>query len=346
MALVTDIIPPAELVGFIRELDPAAYGFTLNQFLPDQERSVTQYAFDRSDRTRQIVGEYRAFDVESPIAKRPGFARVTGEIPPISLKMQLGEELRLRLEQLRSSDFSDIAAQLFDDAALLTEAVLARIELARGEALFKSTVTFNVDSGFLATQKIDYGTPTTLTAPGTLWSTIATATPMKDLGIMVTDYMNANNGRRPAIALTSTKVASLILQTTEVRGLMSVGGTIPSIITRAQLDALMQSLNLPPIVTYDTMVNVNGTSTRVTPLNDLALLPGPDVNRFGETTFGITADSLELVSSEFINVGTAPGLVGLIDKIMDPVSTWTKVAGLAVPVIKDNKLVASVTVSA
>jgi hypothetical protein len=108
----------------------------------------------------------------------------------------------------------------------------------------------------------------------------------------------------------------------------------------------MQSLNLPPIVTYDTMVNVNGTSTRVTPLNDLALLPGPDVNRFGETTFGITADSLELVSSEFINVGTAPGLVGLIDKIMDPVSTWTKVAGLAVPVIKDNKLVASVTVSA
>lgn len=346
MALVTDIIPPAELVGFIRELDPASYGFTLNQFLPDRERQVTQYTFNRSDRTRQQVGEYRAFDVESPIAKRPGFARVSGEIPPISIKMQLGEELRLRLEQLRSSDFSEIADQVFDDAALLTEAVLARIELARGEALFKSTVTFNVDSGFLSTSKIDYGTPTTITAPGTLWSTVATATPLKDLGVMVNDYMAANNGRRPALALTSTKVFSLVLQTAEVRNYLAAGGLVPSIVTPAQLAQVLQALNLPAIQTYDTMVNINGTATRVTPLNDLALLPATDVNRFGETTFGITADSLELASSEFIDVATAPGLVGLIDKILDPVSTWTKVAGLAVPVIKDNKLVASVTVSA
>lgn len=346
MALVTDIIVPAELVGFIRELDPASYGFTLNEFLPDQERQVTQYAFSRSDRTRQRTGEYRSFDAESPIASRPGFARVSGEIPPISIKMPLGEELRLRLEQLRSGDFAEIAGQIFDDAALLTEAVLARIELARGEALFKATVTFNVDSGFLTTQKINYGTATTLTAPGTLWSTVATATPLKDLGIMVTDYMTANNGRRPALALTSTKVANLILQAVEVKNYLAVGGLVPSIVTPSQLSQVLLSLNLPAIQTYDTMVNINGTATRVTPLNDLALLPAPDVNRFGETTFGVTADGLELASSSFLDAPTAAGLVGVVDKTFDPMAMWTKVVGLAVPVIKDNKLVASVTVSA
>lgn len=346
MALVTDIIDPAELVGFIRELDPAAYGFTLNQYLPDEDRLVTQYAFNRTDRVRQPVAGYRAFDTESSIASRPGFARVSGEIPPISQKMQLGEELRLRLEQLRSSDFSEIEDQIFDDAGLLAEAVLARIELARGEALFKAEVTFNVDAGYLTTMKADYGAPTTITAPGVLWSTVATATPIKDLGIMVTEYMTANGGRRPARVLTSTKVLSLILQTTEVRTLLSVGGAIPSIITNAQLDQLLASLNLPPIVTYDTMVNVAGSSTRVTPLNDIALLPEANAARFGETTFGVTADSLELANSGFLEVATAPGLVGMIDKIMDPVSTWTKVGALALPVIKDPKLVASVTVSA
>lgn len=346
MALVTDIVNPAELVGFVRELDPATYGFTLNQYLPDQNRLVTQYAFSRSDRTRQPIAGYRAFDTESSIASRPGFARVSGEIPPISQKMPIGEELRLRLEQLRSSDFSELEGQIFNDAELLTEAVLARIELARGEALFKGEVTFNVDAGYLSTLKADYGAITTITAPGVLWSTIATATPIKDIGIMITDYMAANGGRPPDVILTSKKVRALILQTTEVRTLVSIGGSLPSIVTNDQLSLLMDSLDFPPIRTYDTSVNVNGSTTRVTPLNDVVLLPAPNVNRFGETTFGVTADSLELVDSEFLSIGTAPGLVGLVDKVMDPVSRWTKVGGLALPVIKDPKLIGSVTVAA
>lgn len=346
MALVTDIIQPAELVGFVRELDPATYGFTLNQYLPDVNRLVTQYSFSRSDRTRQPIAGYRAFDTESSIASRPGFARVSGEIPPMSQKMQLGEELRLRLEQLRSGDFSEFADQVFNDAELLTEAVLARIELARGEALFNARVTFSVDAGYLNTLTANYGTKTTITAPGVLWSTIATATPLKDIGIMVTDYMAGNGGRPPALILTSKKVLALILQTTEVRTLLSIGGALPSIVTNAALSNLLDSLDLPPIRTYDTTVNVNGVNTRVTPLNDVALLPNPDTQRFGETTFGVTADSLELADSAFLDVASAPGLIGVVDKIMDPVSTWTKVGGLALPVIKDPKLIGSVTVSA
>lgn len=347
MALVTDIIDPAELVGFIRELDPATYGFTLNQYLPDQPRLVTQYAFNRSDRTRQRIAGYRAFDAESGIASRPGFSRVSGEIPPISEKMQVGEELRLRLEQLRNGgDNTELVDQIFDDAALLTEAVLGRVEMARGEALFKGEVTFNVDAGYLNTLKADYGPPTTITAPGVLWSTVATATPLKDLGIMINDYMTANLGRRPGLILMSSKILNLMIQTVEVKNFLAVGGLVPSIVTQGQLSQVLQSLNLPPIATYDTMVNINGTATRVTPLNDIALLPGVDVARFGETTFGVTADSLELIGQGFLEVPTAPGLTGVIDKIMDPTATWTKVGALALPVIKDNKLVASVTVSA
>jgi hypothetical protein len=349
MALVTDIVPPAELVGFIRELDPTAYGFTLNQFLPDQQREEIEYAFERSDRTRQVIAEYRAFDVEAPIAKRPGFTRVRGEIPPLSLKIQIGEELRLRLNAMRNNgDTAQIAERIFSDAELLTEAALARIELARGEALFKATVTFNVDSGFLSTMKVNYGTATTITAPGTLWSTVATATPLKDLGVMVNDYRAANNGRPPALALTSDKVLKLILQAAEVKSFAGASGfgILPSIVTQTQLSQILDSLGLPQIRTYDTMVNINGTSTRVTPLNDLALLPGVDVNRFGETTFGVTAEALDLVSSGFLTAPTAPGLVGVVEKNFDPVATWTKVAGLPLPVIKDPKLVASVTVSA
>jgi hypothetical protein len=345
MALVTDIVPPGELTGFIRQLDPATYGFTLNEFLPDTAREDIEYAFTRSDRTRQMIGAYRAFDVESPISSRPGFSRVRGEIPPASIKIPLGEEARLRLESLRGFD-RGLADQIFDDAALITEALLGRFEMARGEALFSAKVTFSVDAGYLATLNVNYGTKTTITAPGVLWSTVATATPIKDLGVMVTDYMAGNGGLRPAVVLTSTKVRNLMLSSTEVKNFAAFQGIVPSIVGVDQLAAILAAQGLPPVVTYYTSVNVAGATTRVTPLNDVALLPAPNTGRFGETTMGITAESLELVSSQFLTLQTAPGLTGVVMKTFDPVSVWTKVAGLVLPVIKDPKLIGSVTVSA
>lgn len=344
MSLVLDIVEPMELQGFIRELDPAVYGFTLQQYLPNTTDLVTKFAFDRSDAERQRMASFRGYDVEAEIGSRPGFARVEGEILPISKKLLLGEEQNLKLAELQGQN-GQLANQVFNDAELLTESVLARIEFARGEALFKAEVSFANDRGF-RTAKVDYGPVTALTAPAVLWTTHATATPIADLMVMVEDYMAANGGQRPAIVLTSSKVVSNFLLCQEVKNYMAVGGLVPSLVTQEQGNRILSALGIPPLVAYDTEVNVGGANQRVTPANDLALLPAPNAARFGQTQFGVTAEALKLVSKGAQEVATAPGLTGVVMETEDPVGTWTKVSGLVLPVIKDSKKIGTATVVA
>ena len=335
--IINDIVPAEELTGFIREIDPALYGFNLDAYLPNQFRQEVEYAFNRSDRTRADVASYRAFDVEAEIAKRPGFSRVRGQIPPMSRKIPLGEELRLQLEALRGYD-AGIANQVFDDAALITEGMLARIELARGAALTSAVVPFTVDSGFSANVTVNYGTPTALPAPGIQWSTSATATPVTDLMAMAQAYRDANGGLDPFVCLTSTQVINAVLACVSVKTWFAMAGVTPELITLDQVNTLLSRYRVPPLVAYDTQVSVDGVATRVTPAKSVTMLPRPNVATFGETTFGITAEALELLSAQqFENIAAAPGLVGLVMKTFDPVGLWTKVAGLVLPVIKDAK---------
>ena len=56
-----------------------------------------EYRFNRGSLADVNAATFRAWDTEAPVADRQGFARVTGELPPISRKVSLGEEDRLRL---------------------------------------------------------------------------------------------------------------------------------------------------------------------------------------------------------------------------------------------------------
>lgn len=342
MRLVTNVIDPAELTAFVRELDFAE--FTLNQFLPDQVRPTVEWAFDRRDQRREDMASYRAFDVEAEIGSRPSMERIRGAIPPLSRKLLLGEEQRLRLNQLangggQTGPSAEMINAAFDDAAFATESILSRIEYARGQVLSTGKVTFTNDEGFVAAE-IDYGIPGAhFTSVSTAWATSGSATPIADMRAKVDDYMTRNKGRRPAVALTSSTAISNALLTAEARAYAGVGGTIPSILTPAQLRDIFVAHDLPPLVAYDTQVSIGGVDTRVIPVDKVIFLPQANSQRFGETTFGVTAESLDLVGAGYLNVDTAPGLTGVVLKSDDPVQHWTKVSGIAVPVLKDNKAI-------
>jgi hypothetical protein len=87
-------------------------------------------------------------------------------------------------------------------------------------------------------------------------------------------------------------------------------------------------------------VYVGNTATRIIPANKMVYLPATAAS-LGNTMWGVTAEALELVglNNPQLTFAQAPGLVGMVTKEGDPVRTWTKVAGLGMPVIADaNKL--------
>lgn len=332
MALVYDLVDPQELVGFVRALEFDQ--FNLNQILPNREVQDLEYRFRRGTLRDQDAAKYRAFDTEAPIGSRQGTQRVSGELPPVSKKIRLGEEERLRLDALRSGDDGAIIQQIYDDAASMTRAVQARIELARGEALHSGVVNIN-ENGMVAS--VDYGIPAShqVTA-ATVWSD-PTADIIEEWLSWQEVYTDSTDGLVPGAVMTSTQVVQNLLRNDSIRQLLGTVNGAPGLVTPQALQQVIQAYGLPPIVINDTQIRVDGAAQRVIPQDKLVFLP-PQGQPLGNTLYGVTAESLELQAEGQIEATATPGIVAVVEKTFDPVATWTKSAGIALPTIANPEL--------
>ena len=346
-----NIVDPLELTGFIRELVDAEIS-GLATYLPNQFRLVLDYEFNLAERERPKVAHYRAFDAESDLTSRPGFSKVTGSIPPLSRKMLLSEADRTRLNLAFASN--DIKSQylrdlVFNDAERITKEILARIELARGSVLSSGTVTFTSEEALLTTVNYNDGASAVQTnTAAILWTTAnaATATPLADMRAWMQTYADNNSDDLPIVGLTSRTAINRAMATTEVRALFqNQAGNSPSFITEGNFATLLSQYGIPPLVEYRTRFNVDGTVTRVLNENTIVWLPAADVDTFGETMFGVGSDSLDLVEMGGMDISAAPGLTGRAWKTIDPPQNWTRVGGLALPVLKDPKRIMVSTVT-
>lgn len=338
MGLIYDLADPQELQGYVRGIqqEEEANRFTLSQFLPNDNIDDIEYRITKGSQTDQDAAVLRTWDSESPIGSRQGASRIMGELPPISKKIRLGEEERLRQRALLrgNADTTEIVNAIYNDAKNLTRSVLARIELLRGEALYAAQLTIDENG---VEQTIDFGRDASMeVTPGTVWSTTATATPVQDVNTWTQAYLD-RNGVRPALALTSQAVISNLLLNDEIRTLAaSISGT-PSIVSEQTLQTVFAAWGLPPFVKYDTLVRVAGSQVRPIPNDRVIFLP-PSNEPLGSTFFGVTAEALELVGAAQVASDQAAGLVSVVEKTYDPVATWTKVAGISLPVLANPDL--------
>lgn len=342
MALILDLADSQELQGFVRgiQLEEERNRFLLSQYLPNDMIDEIEYRVTRGSLRDADAAKVRAWDTEAPIGSRQGLDRIMGELPPISKKIRLGEEERLRRRALERGNNNALVDAIYNDAAQMARAVVARVELFRGEALVNGTLVINENG---VSQTVDFGRkPAHTVTAGILWSSVATATPVADMRAWVQTYIDTN-GVAPAFALTSTAVLSNLLRNSEIRSLATTAAGVPGIVTIDTVAAVFAAFGLPPFVTYDASVRVDGVQQRVTAANKLVLMP-PANEPLGATFFGTTAEALELTEAQAIQQDQAPGMVATIHKLDDPVSTWTKAAAIALPVLLNPDLTFTATV--
>lgn len=343
MALNFDLIEPGVLTGFVREL-PVPANYVLNRFLPDNNISDIEAAFTTAFK-RNRAAMFRAFDAETPIGERDNFQRSRVALPPLGQKTLVGEEERLRLEMLRSGgdNTASLIQALYNDARINTEAVLARMELARGQVLTTGKFTFSGENGLKGIEA-DFGVPSShLPTAATGWDDHDNSDPLDDLRTW-SDLYTDDSGEQPAYFLTSRQAIGNLLRNAQVRSRYATLGGTPSVITRSQLAAIIDSEDLPQLVQYDSQVYVSGSATRIIPANKGIMLPANPAS-LGNTFWGITAEALELtgLNNPQLTFAQAPGLVGMVTKEGDPVRTWTKVTAIGMPVIANNLLLLSAT---
>lgn len=328
---ILDLVSDVDLTVFSRQV-PEPVENSLINILPnvDVDGITTQQAHHVR---KTFTAEYRAFNAEAPIGRR-GQSMTVSEIqlPPISEKLVLDEKLIHQLRQSPSKSLTDkVIKKAYDDAENLTISIRHRAEKARGEFLATGKVSIN-ENGFVDEANFLLAADHKV-APAVLWSD-PTATPIQD-EIAWVRKVRKDAKVKPTKAPISERLLYTLLKNEEYRSLYwqrdaAFAGTL----TPDQLNQVRAQYGLPPFNVYEGEVpDGNGDPVRVI-ADDLYILTTDTV---GESQWGTTAESLELVGSNAVDLSMedAPGLTIVQYREPDPVGIWTKGAAVFLPVAAD-----------
>lgn len=344
MYLYNEYIAPAELTGYVRAAlaDLSVNQFTLGRFLPNNPIDDLDYRFTAGGEGLVEAATFRNYDTPSPFGKREGVRRISGELPPISRQIRLGEYERLRR---RAAGNDAVLSAIENDAVRMTRAVAARMELARGEALVSGKVVLN-ENGVQA--NVDFGRDAgNSVTSATLWSDTTNASVLSD-EISWRDSYVATNGAAPEVQLVSTTVLRLMQRNKEIIDAIAGSAAGRTRVNLDELNALLQSESLPRVEVNDAQVNVGGTATRVIGDTKVLFLPAPvDPNSpestdLGATLWGTTAESLD--PDYGIEEADQPGIVAGVYRQENPINLFTNAAGIGLPVLANPNLSFAATV--
>lgn len=329
--LWTDLITPAELTGFARaaQEDVERTKGTLARWLPNMSVPDIVVRTIVAQDGNGALAKYRAFDAETPIGSGGTGTRKVFELLPLGLKERVGEYDQLR--QRGNSAEAMILGGIKNAAKRVTNAVIDRLEVARGQAIDTGALTINEND---VVQTMTFGRPAgnTVTA-ATLWS--GAAKPLDDLIAWGDVYAAGNQGNQPGAIVTSKRVVAALQRNADIRGLVATVGGTPGIVSIEALSAVLASYGLPPITIYDRKIR----GQNVLPDNKVYMLPAagptstqnPDEAALGATFYGETLEASEPEYS--IDGADQPGLVVGAWKTKDPIAVWVHSNAIAQPVL-------------
>ena len=338
MQLVTEYATPSQLSGYARAAlaDYEENTFTLSQWLPSDTVDDLFFLFEKGGGGLVEAANFRAYDAESDIGHRAGAVRVSGMLPPISRKIPVGEYEQLKERNL--SDREGVRDTIENLAEKLTREITARVELARGDALFNASVTI-AENGVSAS--VDYGRDAghSVTAE-VFWDDTETSKPFDDLTEWVETY-NDTTGEVPEYVLMPERIARLLRSNAQLCRLSSTEAVPPVLLTLEELNALLRKYDLPQVVTYDARVSFQGVTTRITPADKVCLLPAKGA-ALGRTLWGTPVEARD--QSYALPSGERAGILVGSFRSEDPQTLWTRATAIVLPVMAapDRTFVAKV----
>ena len=322
-----DFIDPVELTEFARlaQADFDAQSQSLARFFPYTQIEDIRYAYDKGVDALVDEASFRAFDTESPLGRRPGMARKTGELLPISRKIPLSEYAQLRLRGADAQQ-AGIVSGIFRDSERGARGIAARFARGRGSLLQTGKLTLADENGL--TMEYDAGRDAALTINTVVspaWSSYSTATPVDDL-LGWKDLVKTTNGVvAPNRVLVSPTVLGHLQQCDEIRSFATSVANAPSRVTQAAVSEAVFGLTGMTLEVHETPT---GMTSAIIDERYVILLH--DSQPLGTTAYGIP---LEASEPEYAALGVQPGIIAGGWKSKDPLTAWSHVVAIGLPLL-------------
>lgn len=340
MAIFFDApVSPDALTTFIREV-PIPTQLGLSSLFPERQLDTNTVDFAEIVRTNRTA-RFRSYDGRIHVTERDVGSESRVKLPPLSTSIGIGEYERLQLEFARTggTNREALARAVYNDGENLTRYVRNRMEQAWGDVLTDGILTVD-ENGYQGTA--DFGVPAAhIVAPSTLWSDTTNATVLTDLIAWSDTYVSGadGNGVPPGAIRTSQRVLRFMQRNAEIINAVHGSASGRTRVNRTELNDLLASEGLPAVEEpYDTLVDVDGTSTRVIPDDRLLFTPA-NIEDLGFTAYGVSATALELVDSNASDFSfeDAPGIVGVVEKVGPPYREFTYVDAVGMPILSNAR---------
>lgn len=332
-------------LGYIRAV-PVNQTYAGQRWLPN--RTVNDLAFEylKGATNKVVMASVMGYGSEAPIAGRPGIGeRVSGELPPIKRKARFDEKeiIRFLTPRAGTTDKQVAIDSVYNVTDNLLAGVQARVEWLRMQALSEDTVVYD-EGGIIF--EFDFGVDPLLQfdlvtgkdgngdavagLTGVSWATTATSNPVEDLQTIAERYATVTGATLAEFPL-SKQALGYIRRSDTVREMIRGANAPTSVLSTAEVQTLLDSYDLPTLVTYDVQVtkeNDDGTQTDVRAMaaNKAFGVPSAAV---GETLWGPTAESRNLIGTPL--AGQAPGVYAVTYATQEPPEEWVKAAAVAFP---------------
>lgn len=318
MRLWTDLLKPADLTGFAREIAETYDDSPLSILLPLTTVDDIVFSWD-VDTKESLTAEYRAFDAETPIGGGHAFENKTARLAPLGRKRRFGEYERLRR---RNADADSYQAEADKVVAALAKGVIDRLNLLRATALVDGSYTIN-ENRFK--QVVDFGRPSelTLTAP-TLWD--AGGDPFEDLAVWA-ELFAEHAGTPPTDMVGSTKIALALRQWITPENATKTASL-------AEVNEELEANELPRLHLMKGHVDgqrIMDVDKLVFGIRDLT----------GGTVLGTT---VEADDPRYALEGEIPGIVVGAYEQDDPATVWIRSNAIGLPIVANPSMSAAATV--
>jgi hypothetical protein len=342
-------VSPDDLTAFVREV-PTPSTLALSTLFPTVTVDDNKVDFAEIIQTNRTA-RFRTFDGRIHVSERDTGSEKRVKLPPLSSSLSMGEYERLQLEFARTSGTNQaaLARAVYNDAEKLTREIRNRMELAWGDTLTDGKLTMMGAAADEPTGlEADFGVPAAhIVSAATPWTTVASANVLDDY-IAWADVYNATNGFLPGSSFMSLRLQRLLQRNAQLIGAIHGTTSGKTRVTMPEVNDLLSSEGLPPVGNpYDTLLDVDGTSTRVLGDDKVLFFP-PNIGDLGYTAYGLSATALELVNSaeSDLSFADAPGIVGVVEKSGPPYRSWTFADAVGMPILANAKLLLIADVAA
>ncbi|MER1958806.1 MAG: major capsid protein [Solibacillus sp.] len=323
---VLEVFNQKTVLDYLKERQlPAYVGESL---FPEVKYDTLEFEYLVGASNLPVAAKIHAFDTEAEIGSIEAGNQAL-EAAYIKKKYQIKEKDLIALQFPRTpQEEKMLTGRVFNLVDRSVNDVRAEKEIMRMQALANGELSLPMEGG--GTLTVDYQVPVDhkeALAGSATWDS-----PDADIIGDITRWADALD-EKPTRALTSNKIASLILRNASVIAAL-FGKDSGRIATLADLNAFMKSHSLPQIATYDSKYRVqaaNGTYTtnRYFPENKFVMFGDIEL---GETLHGPTPEESRMLRQGNEEIHNAGNVIAMVyEEGLDPVSTWVKAASAAIP---------------